>query len=157
MPEAQKSAEIGGAPGPRAGGVLAQAARAPGHPEDGVGHADCRGDGEDRRGPEPSAISAVRLVGASVRDRGVDELAEELAVVGARAAGLGHEDADQLLLRIDPEVRPRRAAPGDLARPPRHRREAVLAPDREAQAEGVALHAEKLLARTRPAVQQAPQ
>src|SRR2546430_16415004 len=63
-----------------------------------------------------------------------------------RPGRLGHEDPDQLLLGIDPEVRPGGAAPRHLAGPSRYRGEAVLAADGESPTEGVGLYGEDRLA-----------
>src|SRR6185295_8972793 len=68
----------------------------------------------------------------------MDELPEELAMVRAQGARrLHHEDADELLLGIDPEARPRVAAPVEIARRARDRRNAVRRAHREAETEGV--------------------
>ncbi len=63
-----------------------------------------------------------------------------------RARGLGHEDADQLLLRINPEVGARETTPHVLAGRSGGPREARLPPDGEAEAEGVARRPEEQFA-----------
>ena len=63
-----------------------------------------------------------------------------------RARGLGHEDADQLLLRINPEVGAREATPHVLAGRPGGPGEARLPPDGEAEAKSVARRPEEQFA-----------
>src|SRR5207302_173418 len=84
---------------------------------------------------------------ALVNDRLVDELLEELPVIDAqRTRGLGHEDADQLLLRINPEVGARKATPHVLAGRSGGPCEARFPPDGEAEAKGVARRPEEQFA-----------
>src|SRR3989449_235965 len=97
-----------------------------------------------RLAPVMSAILPLSLIrlhgvrrgcppGASIDDRRLDELQEQLPIVAARRAGrvLGHENDDHLLLRVDPERRPGRPAPPVLPGRARHRAEARLLPERK--------------------------
>ena len=57
----------------------------------------------------------------SIHDRAVDQLLDELAVVGAAGARrLAHLDADELLLRVDPEIGAGIPGPHEFAGRSRH-------------------------------------
>src|SRR5437667_3761755 len=101
--------------------------------------------------PQGSAPSGTSGAGASPRrlldDRLIDELLEELSVVRPLRAGrLGHEDADQLLLPIEPGVGAAESGPHVLARRPWRCRDASPLANGEAEAEGVAGRPEQELA-----------
>src|SRR4030095_5331017 len=127
------------------------------------GQAGRRGDA--RRGLVPLALgrSAPALAFATrrrpgrrrwlIHDRLVHELTEELAILDPDRAGLlGHENAEQLFLRIDPEIRARVATPGVVATRPWDGGNAILTPDREAETEAVARRTEQARRRWRAGV-----
>src|SRR2546425_11641074 len=77
---------------------------------------------------------------ASVDDRLLHDLPEQLSVVASRRPGLilGHQDDNHLLLRIDPEPGPRGPTPRVLAGRAGYRVESRFFPDRESEPERVA-------------------
>src|SRR5690349_5920391 len=84
----------------------------------------------------------------SVHDCLLDQLLDLLAVVDpAGPRLLGHEDGDELLLRLDPEEGAAVAGPHELALRARHPGDARRLPDHEAEPEGIARRARQHLAR----------
>lgn len=105
---------------------------------------------EGSAGPACAARGRHSRAEGLLDDRLVDKLLEELPVVRSlRARRLGHEDADQLLLRINPEIGAAEAGPHILAGRPGRSGHAVPLPDCEAEPEGVAKRPEQQLARCR--------
>src|SRR5271167_5123237 len=74
----------------------------------------------------------------SIRERRIDKIAEQRAVVVALAGSLNEHDREQLLRRIDPEGGAREAAPKILPYRARNMRNSGLQPHGEAKAESIA-------------------
>src|SRR6516165_3719972 len=106
----------------------------------------CGGARRVPQAPDALARAGWQLVG----ERAIDQLLDQLTVIGADRAGrLAHVDGGELLLGIDPEIGSGIAGPHELARRARHAGDPVAGPNRKAQPERVAWGAEQELARTK--------
>src|SRR6516162_7091690 len=86
----------------------------------------------------------------SVGERAINQLLDQLAVIGADRAGrLAHVDGGELLLRIDPKIGSGIAGPHELARRARHAGDPAAWPNRKAEPERVAWGSEQELAGTK--------
>jgi hypothetical protein len=98
-----------------------------------------------------SRYFSVRAPGwQSVAERAVNQLLDQLAVIGADRAGrLAHVDCGELLLGVDPEIGSGIPGPHELARRARHAGDPAAGPNRKAEPERVAWGAEQEFARTK--------
>ena len=80
---------------------------------------------------------ADRAPAPPLNERGVDEIAEQLAVIIALPRRLDHHHRDQLFLGRDPKYRAGEAAPEEFARRAGRRRHPDFAPNRESEPEAV--------------------
>src|SRR5947209_20455982 len=97
----------------------------------------------------PTGDVLARAASQSVGERAVNQLLDQLAIVGADRAGrLAHVDGGELLLGVDPEIGSGIASPHELARRARHARDPAAGAHRKAEPERVARGAEQELART---------
>src|ERR1700730_541086 len=97
-----------------------------------------------------SSTTPARVSSRSVAERAVNQLLDQLAIVGADRAGrLAHVDGGELLLGVDPEIGSGIAGPHELARRARHTGDPAAGAHRKAEPERVAWGTEKELAWTK--------
>src|SRR6202048_5481563 len=94
--------------------------------------------------------SPARAGSQSVAERAVNQLLDQLTIVGAdRARRLAHVNGGELLLGVDPEIGSGIAGPHELARRARHAGDPAAGPHRKAEPDCVAWTTEKELAWTK--------